>query len=302
MEEVDSVAIQMGGGYERSVQVKKAVITAAGEGQHHLPLQTIVDADGRKRKVLGLLIDEIASAGIEEVSVIVRPGYERLYEEVAEDVPVELSFIDQREPSGYANAVLCGADFVGEAPFMLVVSDHLYVSDHGSMTCAQQLVSVAEQEDCAVSAVQPTHESKLPYFGAIGGALFDRNRDLYEVSAVLEKPTPTDAEQQLMTPGLRHGHYLCFLGMHVLTSLFIEILSSRARESSQAERDICGALNEMAERGRYLAHSIKGRRYDLDRRHGLLVAQLAVSLSGNYREEVLASLLEVLAQSPRVSV
>ena len=269
------------------------MITAAGESQRHLPLQTIVGADGRNRKVLGLLIDEIASAGIEEVSIVVRPGYAGLYEEAAEDVGVELSFIEQMEPAGYANAVLCAGDFLSESPFMLVVSDHLYVSDHVTMTCAQQLVSVAEQEDCAVSAVQPTHESKLPYFGAIGGTLFEGNRDLYQVSAVLEKPTPTDAEQQLMTPGMRHGHYLCFLGMHVLNAKFLEILSGRE------ERHICGGLDELASRSRYLAHSISGRRYDLDRRHGLLTAQLAVSLSGNYRDEVLTSLLEVLAQSPK---
>ena len=34
---------------------------------------------------------------------------------------------------------------------------------------------------------------------------------------VIEKPTPTEAEQRLLVPGLRAGHYLCFFGMHVLT-------------------------------------------------------------------------------------
>lgn len=283
------------------MQVKKAVITAAGEGQRHLPMQTIVDASGRNRKVMGMLVDELASAGIEQVAVVVRPGAGGLYGESAEELPVELSFIDQEHPAGYAHAVLCASEFVKDSAFALVVSDHLYVSDHASKTCAQQLVSVAEREECAVSAVQPTHESKLPYFGAIGGALFEGNSDLYEVSAVLEKPTPTDAEQTLMTPGLRHGHYLCFLGMHVVNPLFIEVLQRRWDDSSQSERDICGALNEMASRSRYLAHSIKGRRYDLDRRHGLLVAQLAVGLAGNYRDEILSSVVEVLAQSPKNS-
>ena len=282
------------------MQIKKAVITAAGHRQRHLPLQTIVDAEGQNRKVLGLLIDEIASAGVEEVSVVVQPGYGALYGDAAEDVPVDISFVEQDGPAGYARAVLCAEEFIGDSAFMLVVSDHLYVSDHESLTCAQQLVDAASQEDCAVSAVQPTHESKLPYFGAIGGTLFDRNRDLYEVSAVLEKPTPTDAEQQLMTPGVRHGHYLCFLGMHVLTPLFIEVLNRRVDDAAP-ETHICAALHQLAARSRYLAHSIQGRRYDLDRRHGLLVAQLAVSLAGKYRDEVLGSLVEVLAQSQKES-
>lgn len=279
------------------MKVKKAVITAAGKSQRHLPLQTVVDGSGRRRKVLGLLVDEVASAGVENVGIVIRPGFEDLYRDVAKDVSANLSFITQDESKGYADAVLCASDYVAEQPFMLMVSDHIYVSDAPGRTCAQQLVAIAEKEDCVVSAVQPTHESKLPYFGAIGGSLFDRERELYEVNSVLEKPTPTDAEQKLVTPGLRHGHYLCFLGMHVLNARFLEILSERRNISSGEECHLSGALHEVASRGRYLALAINGRRYDLDRRYGLLIAQLAVGLSGEHREEVLESLVEVLAQS-----
>ena len=41
---------------------------------------------------------------------------------------------------------------------------------------------------------------------------------------VLEKPTPTEAEQRLIVPGLRAGHYLCFFGMHVLTPTVMDLL------------------------------------------------------------------------------
>ena len=47
---------------------------------------------------------------------------------------------------------------------------------------------------------------------------------LYEVETVIEKPTPTEAEQKLVVPGLRAGNYLCFFGMHVLTPSVMEIL------------------------------------------------------------------------------
>src|ERR1043166_4204625 len=58
-----------------------------------------------------------------------------------------------------------------------------------------------------------------------GGKLAGHVHGLYEVSAVLEKPTPTEAEQKLDVPGLRAGHYLCFFGMHVLTPLIMELLA-----------------------------------------------------------------------------
>jgi UTP--glucose-1-phosphate uridylyltransferase len=50
-------------------------------------------------------------------------------------------------------------------------------------------------------------------------------KDFFEIAEVVEKPTPTEAEQRLIVPGLRAGHYLCFFGMHVLTPLVMELLA-----------------------------------------------------------------------------
>lgn len=282
------------------MKIDKAVITAAGRTQRHLPLQTVVDREGRPRKVLSLLIEETASAGIEEIGIVIGPGTEPLYREIADDVSANLSFIEQDTPRGYGHAVLTAAPFLDGSPFVLMVSDHLYVSDEADRTCTQQLVTTAEEEDCIVSAVQPTHESKLSYFGAIGGQLFEKREHLYETQAVMEKPTPTAAEQHLMIPGLRHGYYLCFLGMHALNHAVIEILEHNFRELPEGDSlDLSPALDEAAGKVRYLARAIHGRRYDLDHRHGLLMAQLAIALSGRLRDEVLSGIIEVLAQEAK---
>ena len=58
--------------------------------------------------------------------------------------------------------------------------------------------------------------------------------DLYRIDTVLEKPTPTEAEQRLLVPGLRAGYYLCFFGMHVLTPRAMEILGKGASTLSEA--------------------------------------------------------------------
>ncbi|MGK0186847.1 MAG: UTP--glucose-1-phosphate uridylyltransferase, partial [Verrucomicrobiales bacterium] len=135
------------------MKVRKAVITAAGQSQRHLPLQTVVDGNGRRRKVLGLLVDEVASAGVENVAIVIRPGFEDLYRDVAKDVSANLSFVTQDEQRGYADAVLCAREYIDDQPFMLMVSDHIYVSDAPGKSCAQQLVAIAEREECVVSAV-----------------------------------------------------------------------------------------------------------------------------------------------------
>jgi UTP--glucose-1-phosphate uridylyltransferase len=117
------------------------------------------------------------------------------------------------------------------------------------------------------------------------------------VEKVLEKPTPTEAEQQLIVPGLRAGHYLCFFGMHVLTPTIMEILGQGIQEAGEGFRaQLSTALVKLAERERYLACEISGRRYNIGVKFGLLNAQLALALDGQDREEVLAQLVDLLAQ------
>lgn len=279
------------------MNINKAVITAAGPRQRHLPLQTIVDSEARSRKTLGILVDEVKSAGITQIGLVVSSGSGELYREAIDDDTVSITLIEQTEPRGYGHAVLTAAEFTGDDPFLLMVSDHLYVSELAEKSCAAQLVDCAGQEGCMVSAVQATHESKLSYFGAIGGSLFEGRSGLFEVQSVLEKPSPTVAEQQIMTPGLRHGYYLCFLGMHVLTPAVMPILRQQYAALGASESlNLSGALDQAAKSGRYLANAIKGRRYDIDNRYGILMAQLALALEGKHREEVLAGIIELLAQ------
>jgi UTP--glucose-1-phosphate uridylyltransferase len=117
---------------------------------------------------------------------------------------------------------------------------------------------------------------------------------LYKIDTVEEKPTPTEAEQRLVVPGLRAGHYLCFFGMHVLTPAVMEILGEHL--SGGEERvTLSQALSDLAKRERYLALEMHDRRYDLGARYGLLASQLALALSGQDRDEVLAQLVELLA-------
>jgi UTP--glucose-1-phosphate uridylyltransferase len=146
--------------------------------------------------------------------------------------------------------------------------------------------------------VQATRESLLPYYGAIGGRRLGGRQDLYEVDTVLEKPTPTEAEQRLFVPGLRAGYYLCFFGMHVLTTAVMQLLQEQVEQGPSNGKGITlsSALAEMARRERYLALEQTGARYDVGVKYGLLTAQMALALNGRDREEVMARLLELLAQ------
>jgi UTP--glucose-1-phosphate uridylyltransferase len=282
------------------MKITKAVITAAGRRQRTLPLQTLIDRDGVEKAVLNILIAEVLAAGVEEICIVVRPGDERAYGDVAGQQAGWLRFVQQPEPLGHGHAVHCARSFIGRDPFLHLVGDHLYVS-RGEQSCAQFLVTVAEAEACTISAVQPTRESLLPYYGVVGGRRLPGRQGLYEIDAVAEKPTPSEAEQRLIVPGLRAGHYLCFFGMHVLTPAVMDILDEQVSQTTGNGRESGGvtlsaALAQLAGREKYLALELPGARYDVGVKYGLLTAQLALALSGREREEVLSRLLEVLVQ------
>jgi len=281
------------------VDIKKAIITAAGKNKRTLPLQTLVDRDGVPRTALGIIIEEVLKAGVDEICVIISPGDQGAYAAAAGTHAKRLHFIEQKQPLGYGHAVYCGREFTQGKPFLLLVGDHLYVS--GNKTgCAQQLVEAASSANCSVSAVQATHESKLPFYGTVGGKLVPGGHRLYEVEDLREKPTPTEAEQRLIVPGLRAGFYLCFFGMHVLTSAVMELLAEMISSSDgKASIQLTAALQKLLSRERYLACELVGRRYDIGVKYGLLTAQLALALDGQDRDEVLAGLVELLASKPK---
>lgn len=276
------------------MKVTKAVVTAASRQQRHLPLQSLVDRDGQTKSALVIILDEIARANIDQIALVIAPGDRDAYIAAAGPHARNLTFIEQAEPRGYAHAVAQARSFTGDSPFLLLVGDHLYVS-RGKKGCAQQLVEFASTENCAISAVQATHESKLPYYGAVGGRRSGSHSNAYEVREILEKPTPTQAEQQLVVPGLRNGHYLCFFGMHVLPPGFMQLLGEMLEGEGNTLRALSPALARLAQRERYLALEVEGRRYDVGLKYGLLTAQLALALEGHDRAEVLSGLLELVA-------
>ena len=78
-----------------------------------------------------------------------------------------------------------------------------------------------------------------------------------------------------------------------------------AEEIARTEADpgariaLSPVLAPLAERERYLALEVQGRRYPIDARYGLLTAQLALALSGRDRDEV-CSPVDLLREMDRL--
>jgi UTP--glucose-1-phosphate uridylyltransferase len=311
------------------VRITKAVITAAGRGARQYPafdtvqkaLLPLVDRDGLTKPVLQVIVEEALESGIEEICVVAAPGDEEVYrklfrsfaanlrsgfkgepwaEEQARrigEMEARIRFAVQDEPLGYGHAVHCAASFAGDAPFLLLLSDHIYISSD-TRRCARQLIDLAEAEDCAVSAVQSTREHLIHQYGTVTGRRLHDRPDVYTIDEIIEKPNPTLAELRLHVPGLRAGHYLCFFGMHVLTPSVFEILGEIVRRDVREAGSIqlTTALNTLATRERYLALEARGTRHNLGVKYGVVEAQVALALAGLDRERMLAGLLESVAR------
>jgi UTP--glucose-1-phosphate uridylyltransferase len=275
------------------MRIRKAVITAAGRNQRTLPLQNLIDRDGQEKPVLRVILDQVLEASVEEICVVVSPGDVTEYARAAGEQASRVRFVAQPHPLGYGDAVFCARDFIAREPFLHLVGDHVYVSEQGA-SCARRLVEAAEAEACSVSAVEPTRETELAHFGAVGGRRVAGRSDLYRVETVIEKPTPTEAEQHLAVTGMRAGYYLCFFGMHVLAPAVMDILAGQL--ALDASAPLTPALAELARREQYLAIETGSRRYDLGEHYGLLIAQFALAMAGRDREQVLARLLDLLAE------
>jgi UTP--glucose-1-phosphate uridylyltransferase len=310
---------------EPRVRIRKAVITAAGRGSRVYPaadtvgrgMLPIVDRDGRAKPVIQAIAEEAFSCGVDEIGIVCAPGDEARYlsefralirnrydarsasAEYLSGLLERFRYIVQDEPKGYGHAVWCARSFTGDEPFLLLLNDHLYLSTDPHRRCAQQVVELAGEEECAVSGVRATRESLIGNFGTLAGRHVAGRPGLYAVERLLEKPSISVAELELATPGLRAAHYLCFFGMHVLTPGIFPILEEQMRdgEGNGNGVQLTPALEAMGRREQYLALEVQGFRYDIGQKYGLLQAQLALGLSGKEREEVLASLVDVMAET-----
>lgn len=311
--------------------IKKAVITAAGRGERLYPvgdtvqkaMLPLVDRDGLYKPVIQIIAEEAFDSGIEEICIICAPGDKERYENYFASLKNNLlkaykqsdwaqknalkiehflkraHYQVQESPMGYGHAVYCAKEFVGREHFLLLLSDHLYVSHHPEKRCAAQIIELAQKENCSVSAVNATAEHQIRKYGTLTGKSILNVPGIYQIEKIVEKPSLSLAEQELQTPGLRAGYYLCFFGMHVLSPLIFDILGEYHQSAVKKNSPylLTPALMDLVKKDKYFALEAMGRRYDIGKKYGLLQAQIALSLAGQEKDRVLSTLVDTLAES-----
>lgn len=292
-------------------QVTKAVITAAGRGTRQYPatltlqkeMIPLVDRDGLCKPTIQLIVEEALASGLEQICLVVPPGGEIVFQQHFRQLSPEerplyegqdfaqqqsealgrmqqaISYAIQPTPEGFGHAVYCAREFVGHQPFVLMLGDHLYLSQE-QRRCTQQLLEVFAGYGGPVSGVVQTPASELHNFGTVAGNPLPGKPGIYEARALYEKPTPEYAREHLVTPGLPEDTYLCFLGMHVFTPDIFDCLEEQIRNNrrERGEFQLTSAQELLRSRRRYLAAEVRGSRHDMGNPEGLVETQLSLAL------------------------
>jgi len=89
------------------------------------------DSLGRERFVgtaSAPALADLEAAGITETAIIHHPEDATVYREAAASAGTRLTMIGQAEPLGFGDAVLRARAFAGGEAFVLIVCDHLFLS------------------------------------------------------------------------------------------------------------------------------------------------------------------------------
>lgn len=311
-------------------RVRKAVITAAGRGSRQYPASSavqkemfpLVDRDGLTKPVIQIIAEEAIESGMEQICIVTAPGEEKLYRDYFRRMTADesrhfrgkdwailaseklaafaerLHFAEQDSPEGFGHAVYQAKKFVGDEPFILMLGDHVYISDTKDR-CARQIINVFEEFHLdAVTSVQPTMERHLHLFGTIRGKPVDADRGIYQAELIIEKPAIDVARRELSTPGLPAGNYLSHFGMHVFSPRIFDSLEYLIKNNirDKGEFQLTAAQEHLRQQtNKYWVYITKGQRYDTGIPYGLMETQLALALNGIHRTEICEAIARILA-------
>lgn len=273
---------------------RKALIPLAGLGTRMFPaskavkkeLFPVITPGGRCICLLQRLIEEACSAGIEQIGLIVRPGDENtfatLFEPVAPEIHAKLSeaakaeetalvslrkrltFLTQPVQEGFGHAIFCAREWIGTEPFLLMLSDHIYVT-YGDKSCSKQLLDAFHRHaQKSIISLYPVQGEKVRHYGTVAGTWLDNDPQTLELTRFVEKPDLAFAREHLRMSRLPEDSFLCVYGQYVLTAEIFAILEEQiaANQRHQGEFQLTAALNELSKNGRLLGFQVAGKHYD----------------------------------------
>lgn len=267
--------------------ITKAVIPAAGLGTRFLPatkaspkeMLPLVD-----KPIIQYVVEEAVASGITEIIIVTGRGKRAIEDHFDAAVELEQSlrasgktellhdlqrlnrlanicYVRQPSPKGLGDAILCAEPFLSGEPFAVLLGDDII---DGKVPAIAQLIAVYEQFHRPVVAVQQVPTSEVHRYGIIKARQAGRN--LYDVTTLIEKPTPKQAPS-------RFG----IVGRYILTPTIFSWLR-RIKPGRGGEIQLTDALAGCAATEGLYGWKLLGQRYDAGDKLGFLKATVELGL------------------------
>lgn len=269
------------------MQIKKAVIPAAGLGTRVLPaskampkeMLPIVD-----KPAIQYIVEEAVAAGIEDILIITSrnksimedhfdraPELEARLEASGRDSVLEdmiaisklanIQYLRQKETLGLGHAILCARNFVGEQPFAVLYADDVIGSE---VPVCLQLCRAFEEYEKGVVGMKRVPMEDIGRYGSLDAKQIKEN--WYAVSDMVEKPKPEEVFTNF-----------AILGRCILPPVIFSILENTPKGAG-GEIQLTDAMKVLARSEGMIGVEFEGSHYDMGNKLGYMKANIECAL------------------------
>ncbi len=264
----------------------KAIIPAAGLGTRFLPVTKsqpkemlpVVD-----KPVIQYVVEEAVAAGADEILIITGRGKRAIEDHFDRSIELEdllersgntvklrevrnisdiadVFYVRQKRPKGLGHAVSCGAPFVNDEPFFVMLGDVLVPRND----CLPRLSEVQKKYGGSVIAVQAVPQEMVSRYGVIAGREVEAG--VWEISDLVEKPPVNEAPSNL-----------AIFGRYLLSPTIMELLP-KIEPGRGNEIQLTDALKELLKTEEIYAVTMDCQGYDTGNVLSWLQANVALAL------------------------
>ncbi|MDI1360959.1 UTP--glucose-1-phosphate uridylyltransferase GalU [Methylotenera sp.] len=290
-------------------KVTKAVFPVAGLGTRFLPatkanpkeMLPIVD-----KPLIQYAVEEAVAAGITDLIFITgrnkrsisdhfdmayeleneleRNGKTELLKIVQNIVPknVNCIYIRQTQALGLGHAVRLAKPVVNDDAFAVILADDLL---DGKMPIMKQMVEAYDYYRCSLLGVENVPADQTKSYGIV--ATTPLNKNIEQVSAIVEKPDPKDAPSTLAV-----------VGRYILTPRIFHHLDN-VKAGAGGEIQLTDGISALLTEEQILAYRFDGVRYDCGSKFGYLEATIRLGLKHPEVSKDLRALLESIVNDKK---
>lgn len=167
-----------------------------------------------------------------------------------EELKANFFYTRQRVQRGLGDAILCGANFAGDQPFVVALGDSILGLNAQSKAISTMVDLFNEHKASAVIAVEEVPHEEVRHYGVVDLAKDNTNR----VVRLVEKPTPAEAPSNF-----------AIAGRYIFAPIIFDMLRS-VQPDKKGEIQLTDAIQMLCEEGkRVYVHKLPANegRYDI---------------------------------------